>query len=221
MDFFDFIPMLAGAGVQAYAQRQAAKRQQATLDAARARQLQVQDQAAEEAARAAARFDPQQRLAQQEQIRQELTQQLQQPINRPQITAQGVQVGSTLPEGTGGGDYLAARAREAAKTQESLRALAAIMGRQGAASELRRGEAVGLGDATQRVASLGTHADNLWQAAQPGIETAGTPSLGMMLAGEGLRQYGASRIAGSGLKKKPTLDFSEYGAPSGATGGWV
>lgn len=223
LDSFDWAGLasqLAGAAIQRRATNKALDRQKQAIDAARAQQLQAQDQASQVAARAAAQYAPQTRQAAQQQIAQQLTGELNQQVPANPITAQGVQVGATIPDAAGGSDYLAAKAREQVKSTESLRALAAMMGRIGSATELRRGEAVGMGDASQEIGRINTGAGNLFEAAKPGIETAGGVSLAPMLAGEALRQYGGSRMMMNGVRPKP-IDFSGYGAPSGATGGWV
>lgn len=221
IDWGSVATQIAGAALQKRAQDQALARRQQAIAAARAQQLASQDQAAQVAAKAATQFAPEQRQAQQQQIQQDLTGQLTSQITPQPITAQGVQVGATIPEGAGGGDYLAAKARETAKAMESQRQLAALMGRIGSADELRRGESVGVGDASQTIGRIQSGADNMFEAAKPGIESAGGVSLFPMLAGEALRQYGKSGMAMNGLKPKAKLDFSEYGAPSGPTGAWV
>lgn len=221
IDWGGIASQVAGAAIQKRAQDRAFAQQQAAIAAARARQLQAQDQASQVAAKAAAQYAPEQRQAEQQQIQQQLTGELTQQIKPQPITAQGVQVGSTIPDAAGSTDYLAAKARETAKAVESQRALAALMGRIGSASELRRGEGVGLGDASQTIGRIASGANNMWEASQPSIEQAGSVGLAPMIAGEALRRYGASSMAMNGIKRKPALDFSENGMPSGPTGAWV
>jgi hypothetical protein len=183
---------------------------------ARQRQLMAQNQATDQAAKKAAEFDPTARKQQQDALAQEMTGQLEQQVAKPQITAQGVQVGATIPGGTQ--DYLAAKARETAKTTESMRALASLMGRIGSASELRRKEAVGIGDTAGAIGRIQTGANNIGGIDMVGIDAAGQPDFGSQLASEALRYYGGYKMAGAG-KTAPT--YPEYGKASGPTGGWV
>lgn len=192
------VSMLAGAGLSAYSQNQALKRQQATMREAQQRQLNAQNQATQVAAKKASEFDPAERAAQQALIEQQLTGELDQQVRQPQITAQGVQVGATIPEAAGSTDYLTAKAREAAKTTASLRGLAALMGKIGSAGELRRKEAVGLGDTAGAIGRIQTGAGNIWNADQVGINAAGQQNLGLQLASAALSAYGAAGAPGLG-----------------------
>lgn len=211
--------LIASAALTAHTTNQAAKRQQAAARQAQLRQLNAQNLATEAAARRAIEFDPKSRNDKQADIAQELTGQLQQEVAQPQITAQGVQVGTTIPNAEGGTDYLKAKARETAKSTESLRQLAALMGRTGAASELRRGEAVRMGDTAGEIGRIQTGANNIFGADQIGIGAAGQQGIGPALASAALSAYGTSRLVGSGMKGGNP--FPEHGLPSGPTGGWV
>lgn len=193
------IASIAGAGLQYKATSDAAKRQQRQALEAQQRQLAMQNEATNVAARRASDFDPTTRQAAQDQITQQLTSTLDNQVSQPQVTAQGVQVGTTLPQGQGGADYLAAKAKEQAKTTASLRTLAALMGRMGSADELRRNEAVAFGDAAGQIGRIQSGADNIAGIDQVGIEAAGQPSPGAMLAGAALQSAGAYGMASSGV----------------------
>lgn len=208
---------LAGAGLSAYSQNQALKRQQAVAREAQQRQLNAQNQATQVAAKKASEFDPKERAMQQALIEQQLTGELDQQVRQPQITAQGVQVGATIPESSGGADYLTAKAREQAKTTASLRGLAALMGKIGSAGELRRKEAVGIGDTAGAIGRIQGGADNIFAADQVGINAAGRQNVGLQLASAALSAYGAAGAPGAGRAVK----YPEYGMASGPTGGWV
>lgn len=213
------IAMVAGAGLQYHTTTKANKNQQQAALAAQQRQLDEQNQATQVAARKAAEFDPANRNAQQQQIQEALTGELNAQVDQPQITAQGVQVGATLPEGGATTDYLATKAREQAKATESLRGLAALMGRIGGANELRRNEAIGFGDAAGQIGRIQTGANNIFGADQVGIDAAGQPNVGAMVAGEALRGAGAY-----GMTRKPAAGataYPDYGKASGPTGAWV
>lgn len=203
------VSMIAGAGLQAYSANQAAKKQQQAAIQAQQRQLQERQMATDVAAKRTAEFDPSTRQQNQQQIQQDMTGQLQQQVQPQQITAQGVQVGSTIPDQAAGSDYMTAKAKEAAKTAASLHGLAGLMGRIGSASELRRNEAVGIGDTAGEIGRIQNGADNIAGIDQIGIDAAGRPNLGLQLAGAALGAYGSSQLAGAGLgTKTPQLDAS-------------
>jgi hypothetical protein len=213
--------MLGSAALSAHANSQAAKKQRQAAVEAQQRQNQQRNLATDAALKRALEFDAGKRNESQEQIAQEMTESLQAEVAQPGITAQGVQVGATLPEGEGGGDYLKAKAREQAKSTESLRALAALMGRTGSAAELRRREAVGIGDTAGEIGRIGTHAGNIFQADQVGIQAAGTPSIGLQLGAAALGAAGMGRMATAGVPSAPAgtptangVGFN-LGAPSG------
>lgn len=212
--------MVAGAGLQYKAQSDASKRQREQALQAQQRQLAQQDQATRVAAQRAAQFDPSTRQANQQAIEQQLTDTYEKQATQPQITAQGVQVGSTIPDSQGTSDYLASKAKETAKATASLRALAALMGRIGGAGELRRNEAVAIGDTAGQIGRIQNGADNLFAADQVGVQAAGVPSAGMMLAGAALSGAGQYGMAKGATMKKPTA-YPDYGSASGPTGAWV
>lgn len=209
--------MLAAAALSAKANNDAAKRQQAQTREAMGRQMAQQQRATETVAKRAGQFDAGERKDKNDAIAQQLTEGYEREVAAPAITAQGIQVGTTIPDADAGGDYLKTKARETAKSTASLRALAALMGRTGAASELRRGEAVSIGDTAGDIGRIGTGANNIWGADQVGIQAAGQPSLGMQLASSALGAYGMGRMASAGVGGAP----SSVGTPTGggAAGG--
>lgn len=189
--------MLAGAAVTAHGQNQALKKQQQIALMSQQEQLRARDRATETAMRTAMEFDPEQRKERQDGIAQQLEAEFQPAVQGSPITAQGVQVGATIPEAAGTSDYLAATARERAKTTESLRSLAQLMGRIGSAGRLRQDEAVAIGDTAGAIGRIQSGANNLAE-----IETiranAVTPSLGSQLIGGALSAYGAGRLTAGG-----------------------
>lgn len=188
--------MLLGAAMSAKATNDAAQKQQRLAMESRQRALQAQNQATDVAMKRVQEFDPTVRKAQQDEIQTQLTDKYQQAATPAPITAQGVQVGQTIPGGTA--DYLAAKGRETAKAAESNRNLAALLGRIGSAGQLRRNESVAFGDTAGQIGRIGTGADNMSQIDQIGINAV-QPSLGMTLAGQALGAYGMGRAATSGL----------------------
>lgn len=207
--------MIASAAISAHSQSQAAKKQKQQMVMAQQRQLNAQNAATDVAMKRVDEFDPNTRKANQDAITQELQGGYEKEIAAPQITAQGVQVGNTIEGGTP--DYLTTKAREKSKATESLRQLAALMGRTGSASQLRRNEAVGFGDSAGEIGRIQTGANNIFGADQVGIQAAGQPSVGSTLASAALGAYGQGKLATSGLGKPPAV----LGTPSGPTGGWV
>lgn len=191
------IAMIASAALSANAQNQALKRQQQEARVAQQRQVTARNQATDVAMKRVEDFDPNTRQTKQAEIGAQLEGQYNEAAQSTPITAQGVQVGQTIPGGTP--DYLVTKAKESAKAQASLRALASLMGRIGSANELRRGEAVGIGDTAGEIGRIQTGANNIGQIDQIGINAAGQPSLGAMLASSALGAYGMSGMATAGL----------------------
>jgi hypothetical protein len=193
------IAMIVAAAMQQKASSDAARRQKEQAVLAQQRQLAAQNEATQVASKKAAEFDAPQRAEKQDQIAQDLTANYQQQIAAPQVTAQGVQVGSTVPEAAAGADYSLARAKEQAKTTASLHALAGLMGRIGSTSELRRREAVGIGDTAGTIGRIQTGANNIWQADQAGVQAAGRPDPWLQIGAGALNAYGMSGLMASGL----------------------
>lgn len=213
MDPLSLGMMLAGAFLTSKAQTDALAKQQRLAVESRQRALQAQNQATDVAMRQVQEYDPATRKAKQDEIQTQLTDQFQQAAAGTPITAQGVQVGQTIPGGTA--DYLAQKGREAAKAAESNRNLAALLGRIGSAGQLRRNEGVAFGDAAGEIGRIGQGADNMSQIDRIGINAV-TPSLGMTIAGQALGTYGSGKLATGGLFKTP-----EYLAPKSFNGSWM
>lgn len=206
--------MVASAALQHKTQADAAARQRRLAVESQQRTLQAQNEATDVAMRQVQQFDPTTRKQNQDQITQDLTQQLEQAGAAKPITAQGVEVGATIPGGTS--DYLTAKGREAARAAESSRQLAALFGRIGGAQQLRRNEATQFGDAAGEIGRIQTGANNMANIDQIGIEAAGQPSLGGMIAASALGAYGMGR---AGL---PAAAKMKAGAPGGFGGGaWL
>jgi hypothetical protein len=198
------ITTLAGTGLQVYSQNQAAKRQQQAALESQQRQLAARNQTTDMAAKAANEFDPTTRDKNLQDATQQLTQQYEQAAQQQPITAQGVQVGSTIPTQAGGADYTMAKAKETAKTTASLRALAGLMGRIGGAGQLRQNEAIKIGDTAGNVERVQRGADNIAGIDQIGIQAAGQQNPWTQIAGAGLQSYGLSGLATAGLSKAAT-----------------
>lgn len=194
MDPLSIGAMLLSAVVQQQTQAAAAQRQKQMAIQSQQRALASQNQATDVALKQVQEFDPGTRKEKQDQIQQDLTAQYEKAASSP-ITAQGVQVGATIPDAAGSTDYLAAKARETAKAAASNRSLAALFGRIGSAGQLRQGEAVGIGDAAGEIGRIQTGANNVANIDQIGIDAAGQPSLGGMLVSSALGAYGMGRAS--------------------------
>lgn len=220
------IAMIASAAIQQQAQSSALKKQQQQAVQMQQRQLQARNQATGEAMKRVQEFDPNDRNTKQQDIAQQLTGEYEREVAGPQLTAQGIQVGTTLPQGQGGTEYLTAKAKEQAKTTASLRELAALMGRIGSQSELRRGEAIGIGDTAGNIGRIQSGAGNMGAIDQIGINAV-QPNPFAMLASQALSAYGQGSMMGSAAPKGlhgsagGNLKFTEYGMASGPTGAWV
>ena len=195
MDPISIGMMILGSALQAKSAADAAAAQKRAAVQAQQRQLAFQNQATEAAAQRAREFQPEERKQREDQATQQLTERYQQAAAGTPITAQGVQVGSTVPEGSGTTDYLAAKAREATKATEANRRLAALLGRIGGASQLRRDEAVGIGDTAGQIGRIQSGAGNVAGIDQIAIDSAGQPSVGSMLVGQALSAYGKGKAA--------------------------
>lgn len=204
--------MLAGAAITAQGQQSALKKQQNKMGMVQREQLEARNQATDLAAKRALEFDPTQRQERQQEIAQNLEGQYNEVSQGTPITAQGVQVGSTIPGTSATGDYLAATAREKAKSTASLRDLASLMGRIGSAGQLRRDEAIGIGDTAGSIGRIQGNANNM---AEIGTMEASaiTPSLGSQLIGGALSSYGAGSLATGGLAKAGSALRGTYAAP--------
>lgn len=214
MDPLSIGMMLAGAFLTQKANQDALQKQQRMARESQQRSLQAQNQATDVAMRQVQEFDPGTRKANQDEITQDLTQRYQTAATAAPITAQGVQVGQTIPGGTT--DYLAQKGRETAKAAESNRNLAALLGRIGSAGQLRRNEGVAFGDTAGEIGRIGTGANNVSAIDQIGINSV-TPSLGMTIAGQALSGYGMGKLATAGLG-----GAMKAGAPGGfANGRWL
>lgn len=204
------VSMVAGAGLQAYDAQRSAKRQSEAARQAQQRQLEARSQATQRVQQQAEQFDPTKRQAAQDAIQGQLTQQYQQAA-QPQVTAQGVQVGTTLPQGAGSSSYTVAKAKETAKVTESMRQLAAIMGRLGAPGMQRQNEAVALGDTATDLGRIQNGAANIGEIDRIATQAAGQPDFITNLAAAGLNAYGMSGLMGAGLGG----GASGAGAPTG------
>lgn len=224
MDPLTIGALILSAVVQQQTQAAAADRQRRTAVQSQQRAMASQNQATDAAMKQVKEFDPGTRQNKQNQIQQDLTGQYEKAASSP-ITAQGVQVGATIPESGGTTDYLAAKAKETAKAVESNRNLAALFGRLGAPGELRRGEAVGIGDTAGEIGRIQTGANNVSNIDRISIESAGQPSLGGMILSSALQGYGMGKagVPSAVTKSAPNIFAGSSYANPGVlqVGSWL
>lgn len=215
------IALLMSAAINMYGQNRAANKQEDAIRQAQMRQLSMQDQATDSVMKRVQEFDPNTRNQDQQTIAKDLSSQYENAGSQP-ITAQGVEVGKTISGG--GTDYLAAKAKEQAKTAESLRNLAQLMGRTGSASQLRQNEAVRFGDTAGEIGRIQTGANNMAGIDQLKIAQAGRQSLGSQVLASALAAYGASGggAAGSTARQYGTAPGSQQTSMLAAQdGNWL
>jgi hypothetical protein len=200
---------LAGTAINAYGQNRAAKEQQRILAEGRARTQAIQNQATNAAMQRAGEFDAAKRAGKEQEIATQQTQLFEQ-ASKP-IDAQGVEIGRTV-EGTP--DYQAAKAKQAVATAQSMRELASIMGRLGAAGQLRQQEAIDIGDTANQIGQLGRHADivgGIYQ--QQAQDTQAKPAYSIL--GGALQGYGMGGLSGGASGIGGTNDMSTLAKISG------
>ena len=217
MDPITIAAMIASAVVQQQTQAAALAKQKRLAVESQQRAIQGQNQATDLAMKRVQEFTPEKRQENQAAVTTEMTDRLQEAAGRAPITAQGVTIGSTIPDSDGSSDYLKTKAGELAKATEANRALAALFGRIGGAGQLRRNEAVGIGDTATDIGRVGTGVQNVANIDQIGINSV-QPSLGGQLVGAALGAYGQGRALGAfGAPAKMVA-----GAPGGFTkGSWL
>lgn len=214
MDPFSIGLMLLGSAITAKTNSDAIAKQQRLAVESQQRALAGQNQATDAAMKRVQEFEPEKRQQNQDQITQDLTQKFETAAATP-ITAQGVEIGKTIDGGTA--DYQLAKAKETAKASETNRNLAALFGRIGSAGQLRRDEAVGIGDTAGDIGRIGTGVNNVSNIDQIGINSV-QPSLGGQLLGAGLSAYGMGKLSTAGLGKAPLLSGA---APTSFNGSWL
>lgn len=192
------ISMVGGAVMQQQAQEQAARRQQREIQASLERQRAFQREAEQAAMSKAMEFAPQDRQEKQQQIEQQITTQMMEPVRQFAAANEAPPVQGDVSDA-----YLTARAKSQAEQMKAAEALARIFGKTQGAQQLRQNEAIGMlgtGAAIDRLRSFsqGTHA-----ADQIGINAAGVPDGGQVLAGtimQGLGSVGLSQSLGDLFK---------------------
>lgn len=214
MDPFTIAGLIAtvgGAFVQQQAADAAARRQQQAIRESLERQRQLQMEAERAAMSRAQEFAPEDRQAEQSKIADQMTTEFVAPIE--QAAAREV---APPVQGDVSSDYTATRAKSMAEQAKAADALARLFGRIGSASQLRQNEAVRLGDTATQIGMLNNFSRGQSQADQYGINAAGVPDGGAMLAGTILQGVGTAGVMGAfdGLKGAAGAGNVWGGAPA-------
>lgn len=175
-----------GAATQAQAQRDASKRQQRLVQENLIRQQGYQREAEQAALDRAQQFAPETRQDKQQQLEQAATEQMIQPVEQ---AAPAMQEQSAV-QGNVSQDYTAGRAKSQAEQLRSANALASILGKITGAGRLRQNEALDMAETGQYIDRLKSFSQGSGNAAQIGIQSAGQPNGGAMLAGGLLQAAG-------------------------------
>ncbi|HCP79688.1 MAG: hypothetical protein CML16_17485 [Pusillimonas sp.] len=186
------VAAIGGAFIQNQAQQDAAARQQRAIQESLMRQQNLQRQAEQAAMKKATEFNPDDRLDKQNVIEQQLTTEMLEPVK--QNMAERVEAPSV--QGDVSDDYSTARASSMAQQAKTAEALARIFGRIGSASQLRQNEAIGIGDTANEIGMLKNFSRGQHAADQVGIQSAGIPDGGSMLAGSVLQGVGTVGMMG-------------------------
>lgn len=197
------VSMVGGAFVQQQAADEAARRQQQAIRESLDRQRRLQIEAERAAMNRAQEFAPEDRQAEQNQIAEQLTTEFVAPVTQASAREEAPPI-----QGDVSSDYTAARAKSMAEQAKAAEALARLYGRIGSASQLRQNEAMRLGDTATQIGMLNNFSQGQARADQYGINAAGIPDGGPMLAGTILQGAGTAGIMGAfdGLKDAWNVD---------------
>lgn len=186
------VAMLAGSAMQYKASNDAAKRQEAETRAALARQDELQQRAEQKAVTTADDFSTDKRQADQAQIEADLTQQ----FIKPAAEAQQINAAQATTQGDVSKDYTAAKAASSIQTMKTAETLARLLGKTTAAGRLRTNEAIKMSDAAADIDRFGSFSRGQAGADRIGIQAAGRPNAGLVLAGSALTAAGGATLAG-------------------------
>ncbi|ASC63600.1 hypothetical protein B9P52_04515 [Achromobacter denitrificans] len=209
------ISMIAGAAVQQQAAASARRNQQRLIQENLARQQGYQREAEQAALTRAKDFAPEVREEKQKQLEQAATDQMIQPVEQ---AAPAMQDQSAV-QGNVSADYTAGRAKSQAEQLRSANALASILGKITGAGRLRQNEALDMAETGQLIDRLKSFSQGSGNAAQVGIQQAGTPSGGAMLGGTVLQGLGSlGMMSGLGEAAKAGNAWSGGGLAAGSGG---
>lgn len=211
------VAMVAGAAVQQQAAASARRNQQRLIQDNLMRQQGFQREAEQAALDRAKDFAPEVREDKQKQLEQEATQQMIQSVEQ---AAPAMQEQSAV-QGNLSQDYTAGRAKSQAEQLRDANALASILGKITGAGRLRTNEALGMAETGQLIDRLKSFSQGSGNAAQIGIQQAGTPNGGTMLAGTALQGLGSvGLMSGAGSAAKGSTAWSDLGLkPAGSSWG--
>lgn len=179
----------AGAGVSAYAQDRASRRQQQAINDqyqnkmnAKRRQNEVMEEALQQ-------YKPNERQANYEQAQSDVTDRLVARLNETPEELQGV---SSATAGNVGSDYELAQGRATADSKQRAYQLASLLGRAGAHGDLFSQEGLNMAGAEQQQMLIGNHAMGQSMVDQQRIQEAGKVNPWLNFAGSAIQSYGAN-----------------------------
>lgn len=210
------IAAIAGAALQAKAASDTRSNQKRLIRENLMRQQGFQREAEQAALDRAQEFAPEVRQDKQQQLEQQATEQMVRPVEQ---SARAMQDQSAV-QGAVSSDYTAARAKSQAEQLRSANALASVLGKITGAGRLRTNEALGMAETGQLIDRLKSFSQGSGNAAQIGIQRAGQPNGGAMLAG-GLLQAAGTAGAMSGLGGSAKGSNAWVGGTDGMTGNWL
>ena len=201
------IASVAGAGLQAKAQQDAARRQNAEIQRSLENQRRLQMEAEQKAMSTAQTFETPKRAEQQQQIAEQITQELIQPVSE----SQAIRSQQQTTQGNVSDDYVAARAASELNTMKAAEQLARLLGKTTSASRLRFNEGVRMMDAGMDINRLGSFSRGQDAADRIAIDTAGRPDGGTMLVGSILQGAGQAGMMAGGSNVRNITTAGAYG----------
>lgn len=182
---------LAGAGVSAYANNQAAKRQQRAIEDQYQNKMSAKREQNAVLAEALDQYKPVERLANYEQAQSDVTDRLVARLNETPEELQGV---SSATAGNVGSDYELAQGRATADSKKRAYKLASLLGRAGAHGDLFSQEGLNMAGAEQQQMLIGNHAMGQNMVDQQRIQEAGQVNPWLSLAGGAMQGYGTNSM---------------------------
>lgn len=189
------VAMFAGAAQQYQASQEAQSRQQQAITNSLNAQEELQKKAESTALDAAQKFDPNQRLKNQEQISNEITAGLIAPVSE----SQQIRSENSGVQGNVSGEYNAAKANADLNTLKTAESMARLLGKTTSSNRLRMNEGVDLMNAGQNIDQLNNFSRGQKAADSIAIQQAGQIDPTKVFIGNILQAAGsAGMMYGSG-----------------------
>lgn len=196
IDIASLFSMLAGTATQYKASTDAQSRQRAAIEQSLQRQAEFSKRATQRAVETAQKFDPNQRLATQDQIQMQIQNNLEQPVLESQVArADGQQVVGNVSK-----DYNAAKATSDLNQLKATSDLARLLSKSTSAARLRQGEAISMMDAGQDIDRINNFAGGQRAADNVAVQQAGLLDPNLVLMGQVLQAGGQAGLMINGRK---------------------